>query len=565
MLRDLVVEGLGVIERADLTFEPGSTALTGETGAGKTLLVAALGLLTGGRADRALVRAGSTEARVEGRWTLPEDHPAVALLREADLAGPILEDDVAEVVVARSVGADGRGGKARVNGRVAPVAILVELGRHLVEIAGQHEHQQLSRPAAQRTIVDSFAGIEAVELARIVAEEVRRAAETSRRLEETVGDERARERAMDQLRYELAEIDGAALVPGESERLQTEALRLENASALAEGIEEARDLIRGERGAADIVDRARAALARLADVDPTLGPSIARLESVLYELADLAEEIGARSVDPDPAVLEETRARLTLIRSLERKYGADETAVLGYREEAAGRLGELEGAAQRTELLEQELRAHTKNAEGAAERLSVLRSEAAVRLEGLVSELLGTLAMPGAELRIKLTPCELYEGGRETVELLVAANAGEAPRPVSKVASGGELSRIALALHLLTSPGSAPTMVFDEVDAGVGGEAAQSIGRALARLARSGAAQVLVVTHLPQVAAFADHQVAVSKVTVAGRAGARVTPVQGEERLEELSRMLAGMRDSDTARDHARELLDLAQAEMVGT
>lgn len=559
MLQDLAVEGLGVIGRAEIAFEPGSTALTGETGAGKTLLVAALGLLTGGRADRALVRTDAGEARVEGRWVLPPGHAAVVTLVEAGVLEPGDADEV-EVVLTRTIGASG-GGKARANTRVVPVGTLAEVGRHLVEIAGQHEHQRLAQPAHQRALLDSFAGPEAVALAATVADEVRAAAAAERLLAAARDDARSRERTADLLRYEIAEIDAAGLRPGEVPALEAEAVRLENASALAEGIAEARSLLRGDGGASEALDGARRVLEKLAVHDPELGPLAARVESLAYEVADAADDVAARAVAPDPEALESVRARLATIRALARKYGADETAILDYRTDAARRLDELEGADATAARLADDLGRRRAAATEAAARLRALREAAAPELGSRVTSLLGTLAMEGATFEVALEPSELYEGGTETVALLVSANPGEAPRPVAKVASGGELSRISLALHLSAGAGDATTTVFDEVDAGVGGEAAQSIGRALARLARTSGRQVLVVTHLPQVAAFADHQVVVSKETGAERTDARVAGVTGEARLEELSRMLAGMRHSDRARDHARELLDLARAE----
>ncbi|MDQ3951890.1 MAG: DNA repair protein RecN, partial [Actinomycetota bacterium] len=318
-------------------------------------------------------------------------------------------------------------------------------------------------------------------------------------------------------------------------------------------------LLRGEGGAAEALAGARRALERLAAHDPALGSLAARLESLTYEVADSGEEVAARAVTPDPETLESVRSRLATIRALARKYGDDEAAILDYREGAARRLAELEDAVATTGRLTAEAERHRSAAADAAARLSGLRRGAARSLEQRMDDTLATLAMPGASFRVALEPAPLYEGGAETVTLLVSANPGEAPRPVSKVASGGELSRISLALHLLTSAGSPATTVFDEVDAGVGGEAAQSIGRSLALLGRTSGAQVLVVTHLPQVAAFADHQVVVAKEAEGSRAGARVAAVAGDARLEELSRMLAGMRHSERARDHARELLDLAR------
>lgn len=559
MLQDLVVEGLGVIGRAEIAFEPGSTALTGETGAGKTLLVAALGLLTGGRADRGLVRTDAAEARVEGRWVLPPGHRAVAALAEKGLIDEPVPDEV-EVVLTRTVAADGRSGKARVNTRVVPIATLAEVGGHLVEIAGQHEHQRLAQPVHQRALLEAFAGPEAIALAETVAAEVRAAGAAARRLAEASEDDRARERTADLLRYEISEIDAAGLRPGEVAELEAEASRLENAGALAEGIAEAESLLRGEGGAAEALAGARRVLEKLADHDPALQALAARLESMSYEVADAGDEVAARDVAPDPDALEATRSRLATIRALARKYGDDEAAILDYREGAARRLAELDDADATIARLGSEVEGHRAAAAKAAERLGELRRAAAPRLEEGMDALLATLAMEGASFRVALEPADLYEGGGETVEMLVSANPGEAARPVAKVASGGELSRISLALHLLTTANAATTTVFDEVDAGVGGEAAQSIGRALARLARTAGSQVLVVTHLPQVAAFADNQVVVSKQADADRTDARVAPVAGEDRLEELSRMLAGMRHSERARDHARELLDLARA-----
>ncbi|HEX2057242.1 MAG TPA: DNA repair protein RecN [Actinomycetota bacterium] len=551
MVQDLVVEGLGVIGRAEITFGPGSTALTGETGAGKTLIVTALALLTGGRADRGLVRTGAAEARVEGRWVVPPDHPAAELLVDAGVLDAAGTDDV-EVVLSRTIGG---AGKARINTRVVPVATLAEVGRHLVEIAGQHEHQRLTQPAQQRALLDAFAGAEALALADAVASDVRAAAAAERALAAASQDARERERTADLLRYEIAEIDAAALQPGEVEVLEAEVTRLEHAAALAEGIAEARSLLRGEGGAAEVLDGARRIVAKLAAHDPVLGDLAARLESIAYEVADAGEEVAARDVAPDPEALEAVRSRLATIRALARKYGDDDEAILEYREGAARRLAGLDDAGATAGHLAEEAERHRGAALDASARLTALRRRAARRLERQMEEMLATLALPGSVFRVALEPADLYEGGAETVTLLVSANPGDTPRPVSKVASGGELSRISLALRLLTSTDVPATTVFDEVDAGVGGEAAQAVGRALARLARESESQVLVVTHLPQVAAFADHQVVVAKDAT----GARLEAVAGDDRLEELSRMLAGMRHSERARDHARELLDLAQ------
>ena len=557
MLTDLAVEGLGVIERAEISLAPGCSALTGETGAGKTLLVAALGLLLGGRADRALVRQGHAEARVEGRFVVPRSHPGLELLT----AEGVVEEPAggaAEVVVARTLSADGGSSKARVNGRLVRVGLLEEVGSTLIEIAGQHSSQQLGAPGFQRSLLDAFAGRDAQRLAREVESAVRLGARAERVVEDLRGGERDRIRELDLLRHETSEIEAAGLQQGESERLGNEALRLEHAESIALALGRAGEALRGEGGVEDLLAGARKDLDDAAGKDPELGDLSERLESAALELADLAEEITRRVVAPDPAALEAIRERLGAISRLRRKYGDDESEILGYLAAARRRAGELETAAGDLERWEAELEAHRGRAQALASELSRLRRGAASRLERAVEALLEELALPRSSFRASLSPRPLYEGGNEQVEFLIATNPGEAPRPLAKVASGGELARVALALHLLTTTGQITTMVFDEVDAGVGGEAAQAVGRSLARLAHGSGAQVVVVTHLPQVAAFADAHYRISKAHRDGRTSAVVERVEGEARIAELSRMLAGLPESERAKQHAAELLELA-------
>lgn len=556
MLRDLLVENLGVIERTEVSFDHGCSALTGETGAGKTLLVAALGLLRGGRADRTLVRRGATEARVEGRFELDPGLPAVEGLVEAGLLDGATEGPV-EIVISRTIG-DARGGKVRVNGRMTTVALLEEVGRGLVEIAGQHEHQRLGTASFQRGLVDAFAGDEAVTLAAEVGARVRDATTAARFAAELRADERERARELDVLRFEIQEIEGAGLAPGELDRLRKDAARLEHAEAIGAGVASAMDALRGEGGAEDRLNEAARTADELGGMDERFGAAAHRLASLAVEAADVAEELRAADVAPDPEALTDTRARLDQLSKLRRKYGDDEDEILRYLERARGRAAELEAAssdAERWEATEQEARAA---AGAAAERLSTIRAHAVRDLEAAVVASLEDLALGGARFEVELTDRELYEGGREAVSFNVALNAGEDPRPLTKVASGGELSRLALALHLLTASSEVPTMVFDEVDAGVGGRAARSVGEKLSSLAETTGAQVLLVTHLPQVAAFAHQHLSVEKSESDGRATAVVRPVTGPERVEELSRMLAGMPESGRAREHALELLELA-------
>lgn len=553
MLTELVVEGLGVIERAELALERGSIALTGETGAGKTLVVAAVGLLLGGRADRALVRSGAREARVEGRFVIPADHPAALLLEARGLIPQPGEAEV-EVVMSRSVGADGRG-RARVNGRLATVGLLSEVGPLLVEIAGQHEHQRIGAAPWQRAVLDHFAGPDAVELGGLVAESVRLAARARRRLEELRSGERARSRALDVLRYEIEEIEAAKPAPGESERLAAEAARLDRAEVLAAGVGGALEALVGERGAEDGLSVARRALSSIDEEE--ICELAGRLDSAAAELDDIAASLSAALVAPDPAALEETRSRIAQLASLKRKYGDDESEILAYLDGARRRADELAGEDNDAGAHEEALAHHLEVARRAASELSASRKTAAPRLEGAIEQRLEELALPGARFTVRLAERDLYEGGAESVEFLVAANPGEPPAPVARVASGGELSRIALALHLLTATDFVTTMIFDEVDAGVGGQAARAVGRALVELTRARGGQAIVVTHLPQVAAQADVHLRVLK-SADPRMSATVEKVEGNARVEELSRMLAGLPESERAKQHAQELLAMA-------
>ncbi|HEX2050007.1 MAG TPA: DNA repair protein RecN [Actinomycetota bacterium] len=561
MLTDLRVEGLGVIDAAELSLPRACTALTGETGAGKTLLVAALSLLLGGRADKTLVRRGALEARVEARFLVPAGHPAVAVLAEHGLVDDPASGDV-ELVMTRTVGADGRG-KARVNGRLATIAVLGRAGAALAEIAGQHEHGRLTDPAHQRALLDAYAGPAVQELAAELASAVRAAAAAERRAAAARAGERERERELDALRHEIREIEAVAPAPGESAEIARAAARLEHAETLARGLHEAAAALKGEGGAGESIARARDEVAALVATDGSLDALAERLESAAVEVADVADELTARVVAPDPDALEEARARLAALARLRRKYGDDEAEVVAYLGRARARTAALEAAAGDADASERDAARERARADELAARLSAARAAAAPRLAAAVEELLAELALAGARVDVGLEPRALYEGGAETVELRVAANPGDAPLPLAKVASGGELSRIALALRLLTTTGSVCTMVFDEVDAGVGGRAAQTVGRLLSRLAAGSGAQVVVVTHLPQVAAYADDHVRVVKAGDGERVAARFERVEGAERVAELSRMLAGLPESARAREHAQELLELAAREAV--
>lgn len=561
MLTELLVENLGPIAAAEIVLQPGSSALTGETGAGKTLLVTAVTLLTGGRADRGIIRDGAAEARVEGRFLVPAADPVVDQLQERgllDYEGPPAHP---EVVIARTIGASGS--RARVNGRLVPLSVLAEIGPGLVEIAGQHEHHRMSSPRAQREILDAF--IDMTEAASEVAASVRALTRVERELEDLRASERERVRELDVLRFEIDEIEAVALRAGETAELTTEATRLEHAEQLGTSLSRAVDDLGGDGGADERISSARGALEDIATVSPGLRDLIERLEAAAAEIRDVAGDLATRIQEPDPVALEEVRDRIGELARLRRKYGDEERDILDYVERSRTRAEELAGQSAAIEELDtrsQTLRTETLKK---AQSLSEARGKAAPKLAAAVEELLAELAMPGAAFEVALEPTDLYEGGIDAVSFQIATGPGEKPRPLTKIASGGELSRISLALHLVpparSKPGGhgASTMIFDEVDAGVGGAAARAVGSALAKLGRG--AQVLVVTHLPQVAAFADAHYRVQRVD-SERRGVAVEWVEANDRVEELSRMLAGLPESERAREHAQELLDLAA---VGT
>ncbi len=525
MLTELHIEHLGVIAALDLVLGPGLTVLSGETGAGKTMLVEAINLLVGGRSDGSLVRPGAAEARVEGRFVIDDD----------------------ELVLARVIPSDGRS-RAYVNGRLATVSTLAEEGVRLVDLHGQHAHQSLLGAAAQRRALDHFGRIDLAPLraARAMLTEVEA-------LQAALGgDERARARELDLVRFQVAELDGADLAdPDEEERLDQSESLLAGALVHRETAERALAALTGDGGALDALG---VAIAALGGRGGPFTEEEARLRMLAAELADAAAELRNRSeaIEEDPERLSAVRARRQQIRDLSRKYGETIADMQSYHAEAAHRLDELVAVEARAAGLDAEREA----AEGALRAAEAIvgrrRREAAPELAALVAGHLQELAMAKARVEIAVGA----DPGDE-VTFLLGANAGEPALPLARVASGGELARCMLALRLVLT--EAPdTLVFDEVDAGVGGAAALAVGEALARLGERH--QVLVVTHLPQVAAQADTQVVVTKSTSAGRTQAFAEIVSGDRRVEEISRMLAGRADSAAALQHAEELLRLARA-----
>ncbi|MEU3723967.1 DNA repair protein RecN [Streptomyces sp. NPDC031705] len=569
------IRSLGVIDDAVVELSPGFTAVTGETGAGKTMVVTSLGLLLGGRADPALVRIGAKAAVVEGRLVMRPDAPAAVRAGEAGA-----ELDEGALLISRTVSAEGRS-RAHVGGRSVPVGLLAELADDLVAVHGQTDQQGLLRPARQRQALDRYAGDS-------VSVPLEKYAGAYRRLRAVTAEldtltTRARERAQeaDLLRFGLDEVAAVEPLPGEDAELAAEAERLRHAESLASAAQAAHAALAGDVEDPEGVDAntlvagAHRALESVRSHDPALGALADRIGELGILLADVAGELAgyADDLDADPlrlAAVEERRAALT---QLTRKYGDSIDSVLDWAQKGSARLLELDGDDERITGLTAERDALRDELSVLAQALTDARTEAAERFASAVTAELASLAMPHARVTIDIRQTEDPEGvevggravaygptGTDEVELLLAPHPGAQPRPIAKGASGGELSRVMLAVEVVFAGSDpVPTYLFDEVDAGVGGKAAVEVGRRLAKLAKS--AQVVVVTHLPQVAAFADRQLLVEKTVDGSVTRSGVTVLEGEDRIRELSRMLAGQEDSQTARAHAEELLAAARAD----
>jgi DNA repair protein RecN (Recombination protein N) len=589
LIETLRIAGLAIVERAELEFGPGLNVLTGETGAGKSIVLGALALLAGARAASDSVRDGCEEAVVEAvfRTDLLPDLEAELERRGIQRAGEAgaqrgeAERSVClraprrqaagqaggshELVVRRSVARNGRS-RAWISGQLVPVSTLAELFEGRIEISSQHDSHALRRPEVHSLLLDARGGLLAER--RAVAEGVARLRELERELGRLRAEARELARRQDTLAFQIREIDAARLAPGEPERLRAERSRLAHADRLrAEGAAAvsavAGDPAQAEaRGAADLLAEASRRVAGLVRIDPALAELAARLEGLAADARDAALDLGRRieSADADPARLAALEDRLAELERLRRKYGATPEEILRFRDEAGAELGRLEGAGARETELEKEREGLVARLERDAEALSRGRARAARSLASAVEAGLRELAMPEARFEVALEPAPAPEGlpcgagGREVVEFRLAANPGEPPRPLRRVASGGELSRSFLALRgALREAEAGMVLVFDEVDAGIGGPAADAVGRALDELASRH--QVLCITHLPQIAAFAHTHLRVEKLRSGGRAVARIAAIAGEARIEEIARMAGGETVAEATRRHARHLV----------
>jgi DNA repair protein RecN (Recombination protein N) len=564
MLHELRVENLLLLERAELRLAPGLNVLTGETGAGKTMLAHALDLLLGGKARAGIVRPGAAEAYVEGVFELPDGLD--------DTLSDRIPGGAEEIVLARRVWPDGRT-RAYVCGRSATVADLRELGGRLLAFYGQHEHRKLMLASAQLDVLDAHCGSEHAQLRdrlRMAHDRVQGLQARLQELSELAG---ARDRELDLLAFELEEIEATDPSEEEAEELAAERERLRHLDALRSAAAFGAEAIAPEagEGIGVLIAQAAAQLESVSGVDPGLATLAERLQALRYEAEDLGGELRryALAIEAAPGRLEEVEERLALFGRLQRKHGGSIAAVLAHADRCRRRRDELEHAEVALESVSAELAEAAGELQGLAAELSRGRAQAAPLLEAAVSERLAELAMPDARFEVELTPREGGCGprGAETVELLIAPNAGVPAGPLREIASGGELSRVMLALLSAAHAGPAagrssgaanadPLLVFDEIDAGIGGHTARAVGEHLRALAAG--RQILCITHLPQVASLAGRHFRIEKSERRGKTTTTVSELAGEEVVGELVRMLGAGEGDRAASQHARQLLRAA-------
>lgn len=550
MLIELRIENFAVIERLQVRLRPGLNVLTGETGAGKSIIVGALSLLLGERASSEAVRTGAARAVVEGVFDIEGRVDILSALAEQGL-----EPEDGLLILRREVAAEGRN-RAWVNGSASTAGLVGELGTGLVDLHGQHEHQALLRPDAQRDILDAYAAH--TDLALDLRAAYGELADGVRRLEDMETRRREIEQRADFLRFQLQEIDKAEPAEGEEEALEEESRRLEHAEDLARLSEELhRTLYEDESSVAAVLGSLRRKLDELLRIDPSETPARELLETAYYNVEELGRRMGdyASRVEHDPARLDRLQRRRDLLYRLKSKYGPTIEDVLATARGAREELDLLEGSSFERKALEKEREVALQRVEELATRLTEGRREAAGRLAHEVMAVLPDLGLEGARFEVALTPLEAPgPHGAERVEFLVAVNVGFEPRPLARVASGGELSRVMLALKtILARVDAVPTLVFDEIDAGIGGRIAVKVGAALRDVAAHH--QVFAITHLPQIASRADHHLLVLKGEVGGMTRTGLEELDDDGRVRELARMLGGDPESDTSLDHARELL----------
>lgn len=574
MISHVAISGLGVIRATDLDLVPGLVVFTGETGAGKTMVVSALGLVLGDRFDTSLL--GPDGTRVHATVDLPSTSPALERVREAGGEVNPVDDQLSELIIGRHVPSSGRG-RAVAGGATVPLSVLAEVGETVAQRHSQSDQIGLRSTRTQRHALDRFAGDELADVLTEYREHYRHYLELSARLAHLTAAGRERTDRIERIRAELTAIDEVAPVPGEEDQVTATIARLANAEALQEDLSLAEAALTGDDdGAAAQLGRSADAVRRAVRHDPALQPLVDRLLALQEQIGDIGADLRVHlsQVSADPGQLATLQARKAQLTRLTRRFGATTPEVVAYADSVRAELADLTGNVQDVAELRSAVAAAVTDLASAADRLTTARRQAAERLSARVSAELAGLAMPQArfvaEVDHRADPAGLTlpdgssvafgESGTDVVRFLLAPHAGASPAPIGDGASGGELSRIMLALEVVLAETSPPSVfIFDEVDAGIGGRTAVEVGRRLARLAQR--SQVLVVTHLPQVASFADQHIVVRKDSDGMVTATSVLEVTGADRAAELSRMLSGQEDSAAALAHAEELLDLAAIE----
>jgi len=567
VIEQMTLRDLGVIAQATLPIGPGFTAITGETGAGKTMVVTGLGLLLGQRADSGAVRSGAAQASVEGVWIVPDDGPVADRVREAGGDVEPLGGGDAELYLGRTVSSEGRG-RATVGGRTAPAGVLADLADQLVVVHGQSDQLRLRSAAAQRDALDRFGGAAIADALEGYRGVLGRARSLTEELAQLTADRDDRAREAEDLRAALAEIEQIDPQPGEDAELHRRADRLANAEELRLAAATAHSALSSDDDQPDVIGllaEARRGLDRAASDDDRLAQLAEQIGELGYRAADVAGELSGYLADLDEAGPHELAAveeRRAVLGALIRRHGSLDEA-LALQDRGSARLLELDDDGDRIDRLARAQEEAAAELDAAASVLTAARRAAAERLGSAVTDELRHLALPDARVTVAVEPGAESAAGRDEVTILLAPHPGADPRPVARGASGGELSRVMLAIEVVISQTDpVPTFVFDEVDAGIGGAAAIEVGRRLAQLARS--SQVIAVTHLAQVAAFAGNHLSVVKSGDGSVTASSVRRLDGADREAEMARLLSGLSDSETALEHARELLTLGGHGLIG-
>ncbi|MDD4752257.1 MAG: DNA repair protein RecN [Desulfitobacteriaceae bacterium] len=556
MLQELYVENFALIEKLQVNFQDGFNVLTGETGAGKSLIIDAVGILIGGRPSQDMVRTGAKRAFIQGSFQEPFHPDTISFLEEA---GFEIEDGV--LVLSREIKNNGKH-TCRVNYRVVPVSLFREIGRKMINIHGQHEHVALLEEENQRLLLDSFGGDEVLHLREEVKNSYFIMQELRSKLDGMLKNTQESERKKDLLHYQINEIENAALRLGEEEELRGEKKVLQNAEKLMLDCRSAYEKLYGsrEQGAVDLVGEAERLLNPLGEIDQSMGPIAQRLNEVYYLLEDVVRDIAGYqdSIVSNPMRLEQVERRLLEIKKLQKKYGETVEEILQFAENAKRELEDLEHTSEKTEELEKELKREEERYHILSKRLTAARKKTGEKLSGAVTGELHQLQMPSAKFLVRMKPAEAGPQGVDSIQFLISPNVGEDIKPVARIASGGEMSRIMLGIKVvLARLDRIPTLIFDEIDSGLGGRVVYAVGEKLSLIGEY--TQIICVTHSPVVASFANRHLFISKKTMGERTITDIIRLNEKGVLLELGRMLAGDNASEITLAQASELLETGQ------